>query len=73
MYAPKIYKPRAACGNRVRGRGPRTSPGTTTISVSHAAFNDLKTSGKTDFRYLEWWKVRIWNEAKVTSTGTVVS
>ncbi len=38
--------------------GPRTSPGTTTISVSHAAFNDLKTSGKTDFRYLEWWKVQ---------------
>ena len=37
--------------------GPRTSPGTTTISVSQAVFNDLKTRGKTDFRYLEWWKV----------------
>ncbi len=38
--------------------GPRTSPGTTTISVSQAVFNDLKTRGKADFRYLEWWKVQ---------------
>jgi len=38
--------------------GPRTSPGTTTISVSQAVFNDLKSKGKVDFRYLEWWKVQ---------------
>jgi len=38
--------------------GPRTSPGTTTINVSKAVFDDLKTKGKTDFRYLEWWKVQ---------------
>ncbi|MGC2181905.1 MAG: zinc ribbon domain-containing protein, partial [Terriglobales bacterium] len=38
--------------------GPRTSPGTTTISVSQAVFDDLKSRGKTDFRYLEWWKVQ---------------
>jgi outer membrane protein OmpA-like peptidoglycan-associated protein len=38
--------------------GPRTSPGTTTISVSQAVFNDLKTRGKTDLRYLEWWKMQ---------------
>ncbi len=38
--------------------GPRTSPGTTTIDVSQAVFNDLKTKGKADFRYLEWWKVQ---------------
>lgn len=38
--------------------GPRTSLGTTTVSVSQAVFNDLKTRGKTDFRYLEWWKVQ---------------
>ena len=37
--------------------GPRTSPATTTISVSQAVFNELKTRGRTDFRYLEWWKV----------------
>ncbi len=38
--------------------GPRTSPGTTTIGVSQAVFNDLKTKGKADFRYLDWWKVQ---------------
>mgnify|MGYP001793172166 CR=1 FL=1 len=37
--------------------GPRTSPGTTTVSVSQAVFNDLKTRGKTYFRHPERWKV----------------
>ena len=53
--------------------GPRTSPGTTTISVSQAVFNDLKTRGKTDFRYLEWWKVQDMERAKATCTGTAAS
>ena len=34
--------------------GPRTSPGTTTITVSGAVFSNLKTKGKTEFQYLEW-------------------
>jgi outer membrane protein OmpA-like peptidoglycan-associated protein len=36
--------------------GPRTEPGTTTVDVSQAVFNDLKTKGKTEFHYLEWIK-----------------
>jgi outer membrane protein OmpA-like peptidoglycan-associated protein len=36
--------------------GPRTEPGTTTVDVSQAVFSDLKTRGKTQFRYLEWIK-----------------
>jgi len=39
--------------------GPRTSPGTTTITVSGSVFNDLKTKGKTEFQYLEWMKADI--------------
>jgi len=36
--------------------GPRTSPGTTTVTVSGSVFSDLKTKGKTEFQYLEWMK-----------------
>lgn len=38
-------------------QGPRTSPGTTTIGVSEEVFNDLKTKGQTNLRYLEWMQV----------------
>jgi outer membrane protein OmpA-like peptidoglycan-associated protein len=35
---------------------PRSEPGTTTITVSQAVFNDLKRRGRTEFHYLEWIK-----------------
>ncbi len=36
---------------------PRTSPGTTTISVSEEVLEELKTKGQTNLRYLDWIKV----------------
>ncbi len=37
---------------------PRTLPGTTTINISQALFNDLKSHGKIDFRYLEYYRMQ---------------